>query len=99
MLQDQEAVMGQILVDDIDDAVIAALRDRASRHARSLEAEARTILEEGAARPLAVTEMTHAEREAMWVELRRQADENRLASAGRHHTDSAILLREIRDES
>jgi plasmid stability protein len=91
--------MGQILVDDIDDAVIAALRDRASRHARSLETEARAIMEEIAARPLAVAEMTQAEREAKWAELRRQADESRLALAGRHHMDSAILLREIRDGS
>ncbi len=91
--------MGQILVDDIDDAVIASLRDRASRHARSLEAEARTILEEGAARPLSLTELTEAEREAKWAEFRRQADESRLALAGRHHTDGAVLLREIRDES
>ena len=38
--------MGQILVDGIDDAVIAALRDRASRHrAVRLEAEACVILE------------------------------------------------------
>ena len=91
--------MGQILVNDIDEAVLAALRDRASRHARSLEAEARTILEEGAARPLPVTEMTPAEKEARWAEYRRQAEESRLATSGRPHTDSAVLLREIRDES
>jgi plasmid stability protein len=92
-------MMGQILVDGIDDAVIAALRDRASRHSRSLETEARAILEERAARPYEQSEMTKDEIAARWEELRRKSDESLRATAGMHHTDSAILVRESRDEA
>jgi plasmid stability protein len=38
--------MAQLMVTDLDEAVEAHLRTRARRHGRSLEAEARAILEE-----------------------------------------------------
>ncbi len=91
--------MGQLLVDEIDDAVLAALRDRAARHTRSLEAEARAILEERAARPYELNEMTQEEIATRWEEFRRKSEESLRATAGTHHTDSAILVRESRDES
>ena len=42
--------MAQLFVTELDDAVEERLKARARRHGRSLEAEARAILEEAAAR-------------------------------------------------
>ena len=49
--------MGQLLVRDLDDAVIRRIKQRAAAHGRSTEAEHRAILEaavreEGGARPI-----------------------------------------------
>jgi plasmid stability protein len=40
-----EEAMGQLLVRGLDDGLVAALRRRAARHGRSVEAEHRVILE------------------------------------------------------
>ncbi len=45
--------MGQILVRNLDDAVIAALKARAQARGRSLEAELRDLLTRAAAHPRA----------------------------------------------
>lgn len=43
--------MGSLIVRNLDDATIAALKSRAARHGRSAEAEHRAILEEALQRP------------------------------------------------
>jgi plasmid stability protein len=78
--------MGQLIVRNLDDRVIEALKARASRQARSLEAELRVILE-GAA----------AERVVDIAEARARADRIRKSLEGRPHSDSAALIREDRD--
>lgn len=90
--------MGQILVKDIDDATIAKLRDRAARHARTLEAEACAILE-GAAVPYDEEEMTEEERVRRIEAFRASTLESLRDLSGIHHTDSAILVRETRDDA
>lgn len=45
--------MGQILVRNLDDAVISALKDRAAARGRSLEAELRDLLTRAAGAPRA----------------------------------------------
>ncbi|MBB6254343.1 FitA-like ribbon-helix-helix domain-containing protein [Nitrospirillum iridis] len=76
--------MAQLLVRQVDDAIVAALKTRASAHGRSVEAEHRAILEQ-ALRP---GPTDFAQRAA---ELRRQ-------SAGRQAMDTTALIREARDE-
>lgn len=49
--------MGQILVRNLDDAVIRALKQRAESHGHSLEAELRDLLTRAASQPRA--ELTH----------------------------------------
>ena len=78
--------MGQVIVRNLDDGVIAALRARAARQERSLEAELRVILERAA-----------TERVVDIAEARARADRIRRGLEGRHHSDSAELLREDRD--
>ena len=43
--------MGSLIVRNLDDSVIAALKSRAARHGLSAEAEHRAILEEALLRP------------------------------------------------
>lgn len=43
--------MGSLIVRNLDDSAIAALKSRAARHGRSAEAEHRAILEEALLRP------------------------------------------------
>jgi plasmid stability protein len=43
-----EEIMGQVIVRNLDDRVVAALKARAARQGRSLEAELRVILERAA---------------------------------------------------
>jgi plasmid stability protein len=74
--------MGQLLVRDLDDEVIARLKKRAAAHGRSTEAEHRAILEEAVKRPL----------EPPYVVARRFLDE--IADGG---PDSAEMIREQRD--
>jgi plasmid stability protein len=78
--------MGQLIVRNLDDRVIEALKARASRQARSLEVELRVILE-GAA----------AERIVDIAEARARADRIRKCLEGRPHSDDAALIHEDRD--
>jgi plasmid stability protein len=71
--------MGQLLVRDVPDRVITALKRRAKEHGRSAEAEHRTILQETLA-PAA---------EDFWE----QAAKLRQATKGRIRTNSADLIR------
>jgi plasmid stability protein len=78
--------MGQLIVRNLDDRVVEALKARAARQARSLEAELRVILEKAA-----------SERVVDIAEARARADRIRSGLEGRPHSDSAALIREDRD--
>ena len=78
--------MGQLIVRDLDDRVIDALKARADRQQRSLEAELRLILERAA-----------LERVVDIAEARARAERISRSLEGRPHSDSAALIREDRD--
>lgn len=75
--------MAQILVRNIDDAVVERLKARARTNDRSLEAEVRQILEQSAK-----FDMSQARQIVM---------ERRKKLQGRKFTDSVDLIREDRD--
>jgi antitoxin FitA len=78
--------MAQILVRDLDDTLVARLKERARDNHRSLQGEVKAILEEAAA------QASNAEVEAIldrWQRYWRQK--------GRTFSDSAELIREDRD--
>ena len=74
--------MAQILVRGLEDQVVARLKDRATFHGRSLESEARTILE-------SATGFTAEQ-------ARRVVRDWQSRLAGRKMSDSRKLLREDR---
>ena len=74
--------MAQVIVRNLDEQIVAALKQKAKRHGRSLEQELREILA-GAAKPSRADALS-------------LADEIR-ASAPRQRTDSTDLIREGRD--
>lgn len=76
--------MAQLLVRDLDDQVMSRLKERARRNQRSLQAEARAILEAAAPR---YTKEEALEVFRAWQEKLR----------GRPMSDSADLIREDRD--
>ena len=75
--------MAQILVRNLDEAVVDRLKSRATQHNRSLQAEVKTILEQAAQ----VDAKTARE---LAMSIRKQF-------AGREFTDSVDLIREDRD--
>jgi len=75
--------MSQLLVRDLDPAVVDRLKQRAKQHGRSLQAEAKAILE--AAAVLSIED------------ARRMAAAWRKRLSGTMVSDSANLLREDRD--
>ena len=77
--------MAQILVRDLDEALVARLKERARQNHRSLQGEVRAILEEAAAHA------TAAEVEDILETWRRHWGERRFS-------DSAELIREMRDQ-
>jgi plasmid stability protein len=74
--------MGQIIVRNLDDSVIARLKARANRAGKSLEQSVRDILSD-AARP---------SREEVWAEIDRLREK-----AGPVTLDATDLIREDRD--
>ncbi len=78
--------MGQVIVRNLDDRVIDALKARAARRGRSLEGELRLILERAAAERF--VEISEA---LAWAERISRSLE------GRPHSDGAALIREDRD--
>lgn len=74
--------MAQVLVRDLDDAVIARLKQRAREHGRSLQAELKALLEREA-------RTNRAAALAFAARMRKQL-------AGRKHSESAALLAEDR---
>ena len=74
--------MAQVLIRNLDDAVVRRLKERAAAKGHSLEQELRDIVTR-AARPDV-------------EEFRRRADEIAARLKGRPQTDSVELLRELR---
>lgn len=79
--------MAQILVRDLDDALVARLKERAKQNHRSLQGEVKAILEEAA--PMA----TKAEVRAIGEKWQRYWKEQ-----GKTFSDSTDLIREDRDQ-
>lgn len=75
--------MAQLLVRDLPEALVLALKERAVANGRSAEAEHRLILEEAL--------------RSGRNEFRKRAGRLRAATAGRIHGESADLIREDRD--
>ena len=78
--------MGQVLIRNLGDDVIAGYREAAERNGRSLEAELRHLL--------TTFQPVTAARKALAVE---RLNALQAGTAGRHHTPSEVLVREIRD--
>jgi len=76
--------MAQLLVRDVPQDVVEALKQRAKEHGRSAEAEHRAILEEA----------LRAGRSGFWERAAKLREETR----GRISTDSTDLIRQDRDE-
>ena len=77
--------MAHLLIPDVDEATLARLRDRAARHGRTVETEAKAILSE-AVPPAPAPE---------WAAVNALRDQ--LAASGRTFPDSTDLIREDRD--
>ncbi|HVP83312.1 MAG TPA: Arc family DNA-binding protein [Rhizomicrobium sp.] len=78
--------MAQLLVRDIPEEVVTALKRRAKRHGRSAEAEHREILREA----------LKSSSDSFWNAADRFRQE--LEEEGRHFSDSAKIVREERDK-
>jgi antitoxin FitA len=76
--------MRQLLIRDVEDEVVAALKDRARRNQRSLQGELKLIVTQ-AAQPTRIDPALVARIDALRNKLK-----------GRKHTGSVKLLREIR---
>ncbi|HET6520653.1 MAG TPA: hypothetical protein VFG47_12670 [Geminicoccaceae bacterium] len=76
--------MAQVLVRDLDERTVERLKERARTHGRSLQREAKAILEEAANAPTV-------------EEARAAAERVRRRFAGRTFSDSAELIREDRE--
>jgi plasmid stability protein len=79
----KEGTMGQVIVRNLDDKVIAALKAKAELHGHSLEQELRAVLS-------AATKLNAEDRLAL-------ADRIRAMTPGRRQTDSTVLIRKGRD--
>jgi len=77
--------MASLLIPDIEDNALIRLRERATVHGRSLEAEAKVILEEILRMPSS----------PIWDRV--NALRAHLAAGGRRFEDSAELIREDRE--
>ena len=75
--------MAQILIRNLDDASVEHLKRRAARNGRSLQAEAKLVLEQ-------VTKVDMAR-------AREMAERSRARLGRRSDLDSADLVRELRD--
>ena len=78
--------MAEIIVRDIDPAVVERLKERARKNGHSLEGEAKVILERSA-----------NEEKLSMSEFRKLCDEIKSGFKGREFSDSAELIREDRD--
>jgi plasmid stability protein len=76
--------MGQLLVRDVPEDTIAALKERAKENGRSTEAEHRAILQE----------TVKSKREKFWEDAAELREELRARGL---HFDSAVIIRQDRD--
>ncbi|HEX9768150.1 MAG TPA: hypothetical protein VGA50_03160 [Kiloniellales bacterium] len=76
--------MANVTIRNLDDEVVARLKDRAKANKRSLEAELRALLSEAANRP-------------SLEEFRKLAARIRAMTPDVEQTDSTLLIREDRD--
>jgi len=76
--------MAELVLTDVDDVVLHNLQERAARHGRTPDEEAKAIL----------AESVGAERADAWAPV--DAIYDRLAASGRTFSDSAELLRDQR---
>jgi plasmid stability protein len=74
--------MGQVIVRNLDEKVIAALKAKAELHGHSLERELRAILA-GAAKPNAAERLALADRIRAMTPRKRQADSTALVREDR----------------
>ena len=77
--------MAQVLVRQLDDKVVDRLKKRAKEHGRSLQSEVKTILEEAV-----------PDYEAAWKRI--EGFRKHLKKSGRRFADSAVLIREDRNQ-
>lgn len=77
--------MASLHVRNVDDDLVKRLKQRATRHGRSAEAEHREILRQALAQEIATPF------EDLAAEIRKLIE-------GRRHTPSEVLVRESRDE-
>jgi plasmid stability protein len=82
--------MASLHVRNVDEEIVAKLKERAKRNGRSAEAEHRELLRTS----LLWTDAPKMDKE-QWM---RRAAEFRERLKGRNHTPSEVLLRESRDE-
>ena len=75
--------MGNVLIRNLDEEILAQLKAAAKAHGRSLQAEIHDVLRNASGRRLAETRQLSAR----WLKRLR----------GKAHTDSAALVREDRD--
>jgi plasmid stability protein len=76
--------MANVLVRDLDDAVLRQLKAAAKAHGRSLQAEIHDVLQRASTRNLAETRRLSAQ----WLKRLRQSPQR----------DSAVMIREDRDK-
>jgi plasmid stability protein len=77
--------MSELLIPDVDEAVLRHLRQQAAAHGRTVADEARRILEQALA----------AQARDAWAQV--NALREQLAASGRSFSDSTHLIREDRD--
>jgi len=77
--------MAELVLTDVDDVVLHHLQERAARHGRTPDQEAKAIL----------AESVGGQRPDAWAPV--DAIYERLAASGRTFSDSAELLRKDRD--
>ncbi len=77
--------MAQVLIRDLDDEMVTALKEQAKQHHRSLQGEVKAILE----RHLSRSDNTM---------LRSRMEQFRTGFGGRMLPDSAEIIRQSRDE-
>jgi antitoxin FitA len=77
--------MAELVLTDLDDAILHQIQERALRHGRTLAEEANALL----------ADALHGQLPDPWAPV--DALYHRLAASGRTFSDSAALLREDRD--
>lgn len=82
--------MAKLILDDLDPQILESLKMRATKHNRSVENELKAILQ------AVVTE--EAAKAQKMTTFRAEVDQMRQTLAAPNHSDSALLVREDRDQ-